>query len=117
MSHPSNRVKQAIGLGEFLESLEGKTVQVSQLLSWRPGSDFERHSTVHIRLSFRVKSVTWAMSGGHFTLWADDDITSYGIGTTMLEEFTLTGDTAAVTELYGTGAERRSVIEVAAGAA
>jgi hypothetical protein len=117
MNHPGNRVKQAIALGEFLESLEGRTVRISQLLSWRPGSDFERHSAVHVHLSFRVEKVTWAMSGGHFSLWADDGDTSYGIGTKMLRDFVRSEDTATITELYGTGAERRTVIRLAVAAA
>ena len=52
------------------------------------------------------------MSGGHFTIWADDSETSYGLGTKMLDDFTVDGNTAIATELYGGGTERRSVIEV-----
>ena len=116
MSNPGNRVEKAMALGEFVESLEGKVVRISQLISWRPGSDFERHSSILVRLSFRVEKASWAISGGHFTL-RDDGDTVYSFGTTMLQDFEINGDTATITELYGTGAERRSIVQVVAGAA
>ena len=56
------------------------------------------------------------MSGGHFTL-RDDGDTVYSFGTAMLQQFELNGDTATITELYGTGAERRSIVQVVASAA
>ncbi len=111
MTSPATRQKDTIALGEFIETLNGKLVRVSQAISWRPGTDFERHSTVHVRFSFRVKSTTWAMSGGHFMLYGEDD-SLYSVGTTKLQHLELTDSRATITELYDSGAERQSIIEV-----
>lgn len=111
MTSPATRQKDAIALGEFIETLNGKLLRVSQAISWRPGSDFERHSTVHARFSFRVKSTTWAMSGGHYMLYGEDD-SLYSVGTTNLQHLELTENRATITELYDGGAERRSILEV-----
>lgn len=109
----SAQAKNAILLGEFIESLNGKFVQISQAISWRPGTDFERHSTVHVRFSFRVEKTMWAMSGGHYTLFGDNDIT-YGIGTSKLRSVCFSANEAIVIEQYGNEAERRSTILVLA---
>jgi predicted heme/steroid binding protein len=109
----SNQTKNAIALGEFIELLTGKIVQISQAISWRPGTDFERHSSVHARFSFRVKKSMWAMSGGHYTLFGGNDI-SYGIGTSKLFSVEISADEAVVVERYGDEAERQSAIKILA---
>lgn len=107
------QTKNAIALGEFIESLNGKTVQISQAISWRPGTDFERHSSVHVRFSFRVEKSMWTMSGGHYILFGESDI-SYGIGTSKLFGVEISANDAVVIERYGDEAERQSTIKVLA---
>jgi hypothetical protein len=110
---PSIQAENAIALGEFIESLKGKTVQVSQAISWRPGTDFERHSTVWSQLTIQVEKTLWAMSGGHYMLFGTHKM-SYGIGTSKLFCVQISADEAVVVERYGDEAERRSSIKVVA---
>lgn len=109
----SNQVKNAIALGEFVESLEGETVKVSEVISWRPGTDFERHSSVHTQFSFQVERTMWAMSGGHYMLFGGND-TSYGIGTSKLFSVEISADEAVIIERYGDQAERQSSVRIVA---
>lgn len=109
----SNQVKNAIALGEFIESLVGKTVQISQAISWRPGTNFERHSTVRTRFSFQVERIMWAMSGGHYMLFGVNDI-SYGIGTSKLFSVEISANEAVILERYGDQAERQSSVRIIA---
>lgn len=111
MTSPADRQNDAIALGEFIATLEGKHVKVSQAISWRPGTDFERHSTVHMQFVTLVERTSWAMSGGHFMLYGKDG-SSYAVGTTKLEKVQITGGRARILELYGNEAERLSTLEV-----
>lgn len=108
---PDTAAKRAIALGEFIETLKGKRVRVIQLISWRPGSGFERHSTVRSDLSFLVTDTMWVMSGGHYVLYGEKEF-QYSIGTTMLRGLQVVGNKVEATEIYGDGAERRSTVEV-----
>lgn len=109
----SAQAKNAIALGEFVESLKGKTVQISQAISWRPGTDFERHSTVCSQFSFQVETTLWSMSGGHYVLFGAHEI-SYGIGTSKLLSVQIFPEEAIAIERYGDEAERRSSVKVLA---
>ncbi len=55
----------------------------------------------------------WAMSGGHYTLFGEDD-TSYAIGTSKLFSLEISANGAVVIERYGDEAERQSTIRVLA---
>ncbi|MTW11094.1 hypothetical protein GM658_10815 [Pseudoduganella eburnea] len=109
----STHTESAIALGDFVESLNGKSVQISQAISWRPGTGFEHHSTVHSRFIFQVELTLWSMSGGHYMLFGAHEI-SYGIGTNKLFSVQISPDEAIVIERYGDEAERRSSIKVVA---
>jgi hypothetical protein len=109
----SNQVENAIALGEFIESLNGKTIQISQAISWRPGTGFKRHSSVHAEFSFRVEKSMWTLSGGHYMLFGGNDV-SYGIGTSKLFSIELSANEAVIIERYGDEAERQSRIHVLA---
>lgn len=107
---PNNAGKQAIALGEFIETLKGRRVRATELLSWRVGSGFERHSTIRSQFSFLVTGAMWAMSGGHYILHGEN--VQYSIGTTKLQELEIVGRQAIATEVFGSEAERRTILEV-----
>lgn len=109
----ANQVRNAIAIGEFVESLAGKMVRIAEAISWRPGTDFERHSTVHNQFSFSVDNTMWTMSGGHFVLMGGSD-TSYSIGTRKLFSVDISAGEAVIIERYGEQAERRSHIRILA---
>jgi hypothetical protein len=108
---PDNAAKQAIALGEFIETLKGKRIRAIELISWRVGCGFERHSTVRSQCTFLVASTMWAMSGGHYILYGENDV-QYSIGTTKLHTLEIVGGQATATEIYGNEAERRTILEV-----
>jgi len=114
MTTPADRRNDAIALGEFIATLKGKPVRVSQAISWRSGTDFERHSTVHARFVMLVARTSWAMSGGHYMLYGKDG-SFYAVGTTKLKEVQITDGRARILELYGNEAERLSTVEVIEG--
>jgi hypothetical protein len=108
---PDSATKQAIALGEFVETLKGKRIRAIELISWRVGSDFERHSTVRSQSTFLVTGTMWAMSGGHYILHGENDV-QYSIGTTKLHTLEIAGGQATATEVYGNEAERRTILQV-----
>ncbi|WNH49198.1 hypothetical protein PDM28_02375 [Stenotrophomonas aracearum] len=113
MTDPASRLRQEIALGEFLASLEGKLVRVTQTLSSRSGADVAKRSATQVRFRFRVKTSFLAMTGGrHFTLYGDDGDTAYAFNPAFLSDFAHSGDGATITESYGSDAERGTTLEV-----
>lgn len=100
---------RAIALGEFVQSLDGSHIQVVESISWRLGAGFERHSTIQNRFEFVVQSTMWTMSGGHYVLYGPGD-TMLMLGTTKLAEFTVEDGVGTALEIFGSEAERMTVI-------
>lgn len=105
--------RRAIELGEELEKLQGRRVEISEMLTWSPHLGFDRHHTTTSRVCFDVSLVRWQMSGGHFTLDGDDE-TFVQIGTTKLTEVESVPEGLRITERFGTEAVRRWDIRVLA---
>jgi hypothetical protein len=91
--------------------LRGKHVHVTQLLSWRPGTGFERHSTVRSEFSLYVAQTMWQMSGGHYVIYGQREF-QYSIGTSKLHTIEIETNQLIATELFGTEAERRSTVTI-----
>lgn len=109
----TERIAAVTELGSRLEALRGKKLNIVELVSWRPGSGFERHSTVKVEFSFMVEDVAWQMSGGHFTLRGRHE-ECFMVGTTCMSFCSFEAASIVVEERYGDGAERRCTINSAA---
>jgi len=53
----------------YFNSLENRSIQISEQLCFDPQRAWDRHCTLVNRLSFEVQRVGWQMSGGHLYLW------------------------------------------------
>jgi len=107
----TDTASKAIALGEWVERLQGNLVRVTEAISWRPGTDFERHSSALVSFDFVVSKTMWQMSGGHYVLYGPNE-TCFMIGTTKLVEADLTPQKASIIERFGNDAERRSVVQI-----
>lgn len=105
------RVEALSKLGAHLENLKGMKLEVVELLSWRPGAGYERHSTVRVEFSFTVKNVMWQMSGGHFALYGAEG-ECFMLGTAYLASCQYEARSIIVEEHYGDCAERKSIIAI-----
>lgn len=105
--------RRAVELGEELEKLQGRRVEISEMLTWSPHLGFDRHHTTTSQVCFGVSLVRWQMSGGHFTLDGDDK-TFVQIGTARLTEVEVTPEGLSITERFGADAVRRWNIRVLA---
>lgn len=103
---------RSIALGEALERFAGKIVVISEEISCRVGTGFERHSTTRSALSFEVRRVGWLMSGGHFVINGADGVSEYQIGTKCLIDVLVADNRVSCVERYGEEAERRSTLSL-----
>lgn len=111
MTTPTNRILLIEQLGEFLQSLEGHFIQVTESLSHDISRGHDRHCSTRTSFQFGVERVMWTISGGNFMVLGKEPF-QYSISTGQLHSVTITDGEAIVGERFESKTERMSTLNV-----
>jgi hypothetical protein len=101
----------AIQLGELLEPLEGKTIEIEEWLTRDRDRGYDRHFSIFNKFKFTVEKTMWQMSGGNYYLYGKEPI-QYGFFTGELSSVTVEKKELVIIEQYEEKTERKTVLKI-----
>ena len=106
----NSKIEHIEKLGQFLESLEGKLIRVTESISIDKQRGFDRHTTTVSYFEFKVLHSGWQMSGGHLHVYGDS--AKYAIFSNALESVKVIEGGVTVIEMLAQNALRKTEFTV-----